>query len=317
MKKTKHFILAFFVLLATLLVGCGTENKEEAKKNQQTEANKIIDREGNEIVLPEKTDKIISLAPSITETLLNLGLGNNLVAVDKYSLELENINKDLPVFDIMNPDAENIVALKPDIIFGTGMSKSNGTDPFAPMVDMGSFVTVVPTSNSIEGVKEDILFIGKVTKKEEEAKNIVSEFDKKLQDILSIIEKNKENVEPMTVYFEISPSPNPHTFGKDTFLNDILNILGAKNIFEEQSGWLSVSEEQIVDKNPNVIFTNATFEKSPVEDIKNRAGWENIDAIKNDRVYLIDKDSSSRANEKSIKAIEEIAKALYPSLFEN
>lgn len=317
MKKTKHFILAFFVLLATLLVGCGTENKEEATKNQQTEANKIIDREGNEIVLPEKTDKIISLAPSITETLLNLGLGNNLVAVDKYSLELENINKDLPVFDIMNPDAENIVALKPDIIFGTGMSKSNGTDPFAPMVDMGSFVTVVPTSNSIEGVKEDILFIGKVTKKEEEAKNIVSEFDKKLQDILSIIEKNKENVEPMTVYFEISPSPNPHTFGKDTFLNDILNILGAKNIFEDQNGWLSVSEEQIVDKNPNVIFTNATFEKSPVEDIKNRAGWENIDAIKNDRVYLIDKDSSSRANEKSIKAIEEIAKALYPSLFEN
>lgn len=316
MKKIKHLLLIFSVMLATLLIGCNNINTGENNSSNQTETTKVMDREGNEVVLPEKTDKIISLAPSITETLVNLGLSDNLVAVDKYSLQVENVNKDLPVFDIMNPDAENIVALKPDIIFGTGMSKSKGTDPFAPMVEMGAFVTVIPTSTSIEGIKKDISFIGKVTKKEQEAENIINDFEKRIQDILDVIEQNKDT-QPMTVYFETSPMPSAYTFGKDTFLNDILNVLGAKNIFEDESGWFPVSEEQVIDKNPSVIFTNASSSENLIEDVKNRTGWENIDAIKNDRVYLIDKNRSSRANENSIEAIEQIAKALYPDLFQN
>ena len=183
----------------------------ESTTNSQQNDNKVVDREGNEVVLPEKTDKIISLAPSITETLVNLGLADNLIAVDKYSLDVEGVNKDLPIFDIMNPDAENIVSLQPDIIFGTGMSKSKGTDPFAPMVEMGAFVTVVPTSTSIEGIKEDILYIGKVTKKEDEAKKIVNDYEEKINSILKEVENLKTD-EPITVYFETSPMPDAYTF---------------------------------------------------------------------------------------------------------
>ena len=189
MKNLKNFILIFSVMLAVLLSGCSSSDTKqnnsentsmESTTNSQQNDNKVVDREGNEVVLPEKTDKIISLAPSITETLVSLGLADNFIAVDKYSLDVEGVNKDLPIFDIMNPDAENIVSLQPDIIFGTGMSKSKGTDPFAPMVEMGAFVTVVPTSASIEGIKEDILYIGKVTKKEDEAKKIVNDYEEKI-----------------------------------------------------------------------------------------------------------------------------------------
>lgn len=311
MKNFKKIILAFGLILSTLLVGCGQTQTEQTQQTQT-----VTDREGNQVVLPEQVDKIISLAPSITETLVNLGLADKLVAVDKYSLEVEGVNKDLPIFDIMTPDAENIVVLEPDVIFGTGMSKSDGTDPFAPMVEMGAFVTVVPTSTSIEGIKEDILYIGQVTQTEERAQSIVDNFDKKINEILDKVEQyKKENKEEVTVYFETSPMPDAYTFGQDTFLNDMLNILGAKNIFGEETGWLPVSEEQVVDKNPDVILTNAGFLETPVEDIKNRAGWENINAIKNDRVYLIDKNSSARANENSITAFEQIAKSLYPDLF--
>lgn len=312
MKNFKKIILAFGLILSTLLVGCGQAQTEQTEQSQT-----VIDREGNQVVLPEQVDKIISLAPSITETLVDLDLADKLVAVDKYSLQVEGVNKDLPIFDIMSPDAENIVMLEPDVIFGTGMSKSDGTDPFAPMVEMGAFVTVVPTSTSIEGIKEDILYIGQVTETEQRAQAIVDNFDKKINEILDKVEQyKKENKEEVTVYFETSPMPDAYTFGQDTFLNDMLNLLGAKNIFGEETGWLPVSEEQVVDKNPDVILTNAGFLETPVEDIKNRAGWENIDAIKNDRVYLIDKDSSARANENSIIAFEQMAKSLYPDLFE-
>lgn len=322
MKNFKKLILIFAVMLAIMLSGCGNNSKKQGNEQSTNVENtsatkqddgKVLDREGNEIVLPEKTDKIISLAPSITETLVNLGLADNLVAVDKHSIKVEGVNKELPIFDIMNPDAENIVSLQPDIIFGTGMSKAKGTDPFAPMVEMGAFVTVVPTSKSIEGIKEDILYIGKVTKKEAEAEKIVNDYDERVSAILKEIEGLKTD-EPITVYFETSPMPDAYTFGQNTFLNDMLNLLGAKNIFDDQEGWLPVSEEQVVAKNPSVIITNADYLENVTEDIKNRAGWENIDAIKNDRVYVIEQNTSARANENSIVAFENIAKALYPEL---
>lgn len=324
MKNFKSFILIFAIMLTTLLAGCGSDTEQNStdatntEVTQQENNGKVIDREGNEVTLPEKADKIISLAPSITETLVNLGLADKLVAVDKYSLEVlkENGIEDLPVFDIMSPDAENIVALQPDIIFGTGMSKSDGTDPFAPMVEMGAFVTVVPTSTSIEGIKEDILYIGKVTKTEEAAQKIVDDYQAKIDEILAKINKAKTD-EKIKVYFETSPMPKAYTFGQETFLNDMLNMLGAENIFGDQTGWIPVSEEQVVAKNPSVILTNAGFLETPVEDIKNRSGWENIDAVKNNNVFLIDKNTSARANENSIVAFEQMAQALYPSVFEN
>lgn len=314
--KRLGLILASIFLIFSL-AACG--NKNDSKELNNSESNskteeKIIDREGNEITLPENTEKIISLAPSITETLVNLGLAENIVAVDTYSLDIEGINKELPVFDILNPDAENIINLNPDIILGTGMAKVDGADPFAPMVEAGTFVSVIPTPSNIEGILEDIAFIGKVTKTEEKANKIIESYSSEIEKIINKIQDSGKN-EGLTVYFETSPAPYSYSFGKNTFLNDMLNLLNVKNIFEEQEGWLSVSEEQILDKNPSVILTNSDYMENPIKEIKERAGWNVIDAIKNDRVYLIPSNVSSRANENSIIAFKEMAKAFYPDLF--
>ncbi len=322
MKSLKKLgILFVTVLLVFSLVACGgtkesleTTEVPSGTTTENTELNdgKIIDREGNEVILPEKADKIISLAPSITETLVNLGLADKIVAVDKYSKDVEGINPELPIFDIMSPDAENITLLEPDVIFGTGMSKSNGADPFASMIEMGAFVTVVPTSTSVQGIIEDIEFIGKVTKTEAKAEEIIDNYNKELTQIIEKIkESNKESGIP--VYFEAAGQN--WTFGGDTFLNDMLELLGAKNIFAEEKGWNEASAEQVIDKNPAVILTNTEYIEDPIGEIKSRAGWEVIDAIKNDRVYSISGNSSKRSNENSIVAFKEMAKALYPDLF--
>ncbi len=318
MKFSKRLgLILASIFLVFSLVACG--NKNDSKELNNSESNskkeeKIIDREGNEVILPENTEKIISLAPSITETLVNLGLAENIIAVDTYSLDIEGINKELPVFDILNPDAENIVNLSPDIILGTGMAKVDGADPFATMVEAGTFVSVIPTPSNIEGILEDIAFIGKVTKTEEKANKIIESYSSEIEKIINKIQDSGKN-EEISVYFETSPAPYSYSFGKNTFLNDMLNLLNVKNIFEEQEGWLSVSEEQILDKNPSVILTNSDYIENPTKEIKERAGWNVIDAIKNDRVYLIPSNASSRANENSIIAFKEMAKAFYPDLF--
>lgn len=314
MRNLKKLGIVFFTMLLVLsLVACGgVKENIETTENSQINENKIIDREGNEVELPEKVDKIISLSPSITETLVNLGITDRLIAVDKYSKEIEGINPELPIFDIMTPDAENIVLLQPDIIFGTGMSKSDGTDPFAPMVEMGAFVTVVPTSTSVQGIIEDIEFIGKVTKTEDRAKEIIDNYNTELNEIINKIkESNQETNIP--VYFEAAGEN--WTFGGDVFLNDMLELLGAKNIFSEEKGWSEASVEQVIERNPAVILTNTEYIEDPIGTIKSREGWESIDAIKNNRVYFISTSPSKRPNENSIIAFKELAKAIYPDLF--
>lgn len=301
-------------LLSLSLVACGSKNTttEDNTTTAVVEDGKITDREGNLVDLPQRNEKIISLAPSITETLVDLGLADRLIAVDKYSKSVEGVSEDLPIFDIMNPDAENITLLEPDIIFGTGMSKSGGEDPFAPMVELGSFVTVIPTSTSIQGIIDDIIFIGAITGTEQKAQEIADKFSQEIDEISKKVED--ANKEITTVYFEAAGQN--WTFGENTFLNDMINRLNGKNVFDYESGWSEVSAEQVIEKNPQVILTNSSFLDDPVQEILDRDGWDVIDAVKNKRVYEITT-RSKRANEFAIEAFREMAAAMHPELFEN
>ena len=135
----------------TMLVGC----------TQKTTV--MADRAGNQFNLPKKVNTIISTAPSNTEILVALGLADKLVAIDKYSADVDGVRKDLPEIDFRNPDAETLVGLKPDIIIASGHNKTGNEDPFAAVKEAGIDVVYIPTSSSIEGIYEDINFIAKVT----------------------------------------------------------------------------------------------------------------------------------------------------------
>lgn len=278
----------------------------------EAEPTTITDREGKMITIPEKIDTIISMAPSITETLIHMGLGDKLVAVDKYSVGIEGLPENLPVYDIMAPDTESITALKPDIIFATGMSKANGDDPFKPLTDLGVFMTYIPSATSIDGIKEDIRFICQITHNSDKADSIIVEMEKEISEILSKIGNEKNG---KTVYFEIAAAPSMYSFGKGTFLNEIIELLGAKNVLADMDSWVSVSEEVVIDKNPEIIFTNVDYIEEPVKEITDRTGWNVITAVKDKAVYQVSKNASSRPNEYVTVAIKEMATALYPDLF--
>ena len=81
------------------------------------------------------------------------------------------------------------------------------------------------------------------------------------------------------VYFEIGPAPNLYSFGNSTFLNEMIELVGAENIFKDINGWTSPSEEAVIDANPDVILTNVNYVENSIEEIKSRKGWENIKAI--------------------------------------
>lgn len=303
MKLKNKFLSLILILILTIttLIGC---------------ANKAVtstDREGNNFKLPKKVNTIISTAPSNTEILVGLGLSDKLIAIDKYSTDIDGVNKDLPKIDFKNPDAETLVSLKPDIIIASGHNKTGNEDPLAAVKEAGIEVVYIPVSSSIEDLYKDIDFIAKVTgtenKGEEMIKNMKSEIDciKKIGNTIT----DKKNV-----YFEIGSTSALYSFGNNTFLNEMIEIVGAKNIFANENSWISPSSEAIVKANPDVILTNEPT-KNAIASIKSREGFKDINAIKENYIFAIDNDSSSRPSQNIMKALKQIAKAIYPEKYSN
>ena len=274
----------------------------------------VTDREGTEVNIPTKIEKIISTAPSNTEVLMALGLGDKIVAIDKYSTDIEGINTELPQIDFLNPDAETIIGLEPDIVIASGHNKTGSVeDPFKAISEAGIPVVYIPSSDSIDGIYKDIEFIADVVNERSKGKEIVDDMKAQVEEIKAI---GDTITDKKSVYFEISPAPYLSSFGKSTFLNEMIEIIGAKNIFENEEGWISPTAEAIIDANPDVIITNAGYMENPTEEIKSRDAWENINAIKNNEVYLVDQNASSRPSQNVIKALEQMAKAVYPEHYE-
>lgn len=271
------------------------------------------DREGNPIVVPDTINRIVSTAPSNTEVLVDLGLGSKLVGIDKWSNDIEGIPADITLIDFQNPDAEALIGLNPDIIIASGHNRAGSEDPFALLKEAGITVVYLPTSDSIEGIYEDIRFLGNLTGTSDKATEIISDLESRVAHITKIAE---QVTTPKTVYFEVSPAPYITAAGNHTFLNDFIHLAGAVNIFADQEPWFSPSPEAIIEANPDVIIINSDYIENPIEEIKSREGWDIISAIQNDNVYLIDANESSRASHHSVKALEAMAKVIYPELYE-
>ena len=95
----------------------------------------------------------------------------------------------------------------------------------------------------------------------------------------------------------------------------MINIIGAKNIFEDKNSWIAVSEESVLSANPDIIFTSVDYIDNPINEILNRKSWQNIKAIKNKEVYFIS--SSLLPNHNVIQALFSMAKSTYPKEFKD
>ena len=260
------------------------------------------DRSGNDIKVPAEVKSIVSLAPSTTRVLIDLGLALKIVAVDTNSMSYKDyLPSGVKTFDMMNPDNEAIAALKPDLVFTSGMSSVGGTSPFKPLVDAGICVADIPSSASIADIAEDIKFIGNCTGKGIEAAALATAMKRK------------------TVLFMMniptSDSPTIYSFGTGTYMDEMLTKIGAKNACASQKGWVSISIEDAVAMNPDVILTNVDYVEDPVKEIKALKGWENVKAVKNNEVYKVDPNLSMQPNNHVVDAALEWIKDIYPDIF--
>ena len=270
------------------------------------------DRDGNKITLPDKIERIMSIGPSNTEIIVALGFADNIIATDEYSDNVPGIKPGISLFSMMTPDGEQIISMAPDVIFVTGMSMAGGDDPFRIIADAGICLIYMPSSTSIEGIKEDIRFIAAVLGAESKGEQIVADMEGEIDNIISV---GRTITEKKKVYFEIAAAPYMYSFGQGTFLNELIEMIGAVNIFADQISWISVADEAILDADPDVILTSVNYIDDPVGEIKSRDGWDGMTAIKNDAVYYISTDASNRPSQNVVIALLEMAKAIYPDSY--
>lgn len=269
------------------------------------------DRAGNPIALPQSISRVISLAPSTTQILCDMGLKDKLIAVDAYSPLYCELPDDLPLFNMMAPDVELLLSLEPDVIFTTGMSYTEG-DPFAMLGRLGVCVAEIPSSESIADVREDIRFIAACMGCPEKGEALLTDMDVVFEAVSAIgatIEDKK------TVLFEVAALPDIYSFGRGTFLDEMITLIGAENVLGDRESWLSVAEEQAVASDPDVILTNVDYIEDPVGEILARPGWDAVAAVKNGEVYAIDNAASSIPNHHISDALIQMARCVYPGAY--
>lgn len=280
-----------------------------------TAAKPTQDRSGAAITLPDSVQTVISMAPSITQTLVDLGCGDQIIALDTHSAALEGVPQDLPVFDMMTPDAEQMATLVPDVIFVSSISSSGGENPFQPLQELGATVVCIPTSASIDDIYEDVTFLGQVMGKTDRAAQINADLKAEIDRIAALGASIPED-QRKTVYFEIAAAPSAYSTGSGTYMDEMISLIGADNMLAGQAeGWTSVDSEVVVSGNPDVILTNVDYIEDPVAEIEGREGWEAVTAVKNGDVYQIDNMASSLPNEYIVSALDAMGKAVYPEVF--
>lgn len=323
MKKIWQFWLT--AILATfLLAACGTDDAKKddtpVNGNSQTDDKTseevaefpltLTDALGNDITLEQAPETIVSMIPSNTEILFALGLNDEIVGVndwDNYpeeALEKEKIGG-------QEFNVEKIVSMTPDIVFAHESMLGVSDEGLQQLRDAGINVFVVKNAADFEQTYETIETIGKATGKTEEATKIVEDMKAKVEEVLAktaTVENKKR------VFIENSDAPEIYTPGKNTFMQQFLDMIGAENIVTEE-GWVMISPEEIVSQNPDVILIMYSYVPEIVESVKNRDGFGDITAIKEDAVIQVDEDITSRTGPRLAQGLEEVAKAIYPEAF--
>ena len=311
MKRRIVLITVFTMLMLSACgsISGGSESNDGAGLAGGDGGPRIIAHGDNLITVPYEINSIAILGPSKAEILVGLGFGDRIIATDRFAYDVVGLDESVvKEFGIMDPDAEYIVNLMPDIIFISGPSVDND-GAFAPLINAGITIIAMPTSTTVAGIMADIRFIASVMGDYEAGESIIATMQSEIDEITQIAATISET---RTVYFEVAPL---FSLGSGTFLNELIELAGAENVFSAQEGWVAVVDEAVLEANPDVIITSTNFIDDPIGEIMERAGFDTIAAVQNEQVFQIDTSLSNRPTHNITRALRYIAEFVYPEYF--
>ncbi|MEB7725664.1 ABC transporter substrate-binding protein [Mammaliicoccus fleurettii] len=287
-----------YLILAALIVlsGCQSGNSDSNKETKQESTDK------------KEYKRIVSLIPSNTEILYELGLGDKVVGVstvDDYPKGVKNKKK----FDAFKLDTEALLKAKPDLILAHESNQSTQEKDLKKLSDAGVKVVYIDDANSINEMYKTFKQVGKVTGKEREANQLVRKVKSEINNVIKEVPKEQQGKK---VFMEISSQPDIYTSGSNTFYDDMLNSIKAENIYHDQEGWIKTDKESILKRNPDVMITTSGQNEDEYQKLNNnRDGFEQVKAVKEKHVHALNADMISRPGPRLAKGLKELSDKVY------
>lgn len=315
-------VLALTMTAALALAACGDEEvkKSESKETEVEKAEEsaypktFVDGRGKEVVIEEKPDRIVSTSLAVDEYLVNLTDLDNIAAVTAISADpgISNVagQTDDIEFKFETVTAEQVLALEPDLVI---VPSYVSPEVLNQLDDAGVTTYQIEDSSTFDGVIDAVEVLGQLLDEEDNANKLIEDFNKRVEALENADSGQKERVLYYTEYLS--------SVTDNTTIGEMIKLAGGVNVVSEAGitggdfpDYPDVSKEVLVDLNPEVIFTTAWdpsgAEPAFVTEWKNDPALANVDAIKNNQVYVLDSANVTNASHYVIEGAEEMFEIL-------
>ena len=273
----------------------------------------IYDDFSTPFTLASAPQRIVSLAPNITEILFALGLGDRVVGVTRYcDYPPEALQKE-KIGGMVDPNLEKIQSIRPDLIIGF---RGNPLGVLNRLRSLHFPLFVLNLGSSLEGLFQTIEKVGRVTRANESAKTLVAGLKEKHQAVaLALRDVSKKPKVFLSVYGQ-----GLWTCGEGSYLNDLLIQAGGINIAGMiKRRWLQLNREQLINENPDVIIIMAKDKQrftQAGESFRADPRLKDVRAVKDNNIRWLDENVAGRFGPRLIGALDEVARILHPEKFE-
>lgn len=300
-------ILNFTVILITFVSFFAfSEGEREIKPDLSETGITIVDSYDRTVTIEKAALRVVSIAPSVTETIFALGRGDLLKGRTDYcdyppeALAIPSIGS------LREPDIEAIAELNPDIVIAsTHFTKES----LEKLTALEIPVVVLADQDSFEGVYSTIEDIGLITGSQEESKALIASMENTVSSVIEAVEGRDRP----SIYYVIGFGEyGDFTAGGDTFINQIISMAGGNNIAAGIKGW-SFSLEQIVDLDPDILVCSKFWNTK--NSIMAANGYKDLRAVKSNNLFEIDNNMLDRQGPRLAEGLYTLAKILHPDAF--
>jgi iron complex transport system substrate-binding protein len=309
----KIFLLTIFSAL--ILSACGTAPAPaESTANPEASAQiTFTDEFGNTVTLNSAAQRIVSLAPSVTESLFAIGAGGQVVGRTDYC-DYPQETKEIPSIGGFSASAmsmEAIIALEPDLVIGG----SNLQGEIIKALRDAGIPAFISNPASLNEIMDALILYGQVTGHADEAQSVADEMKSRVDSVKTKVSAIPADQRPK-VFYEVWHEPLMSANGK-TVVGELIETAGGVNIFADMPDeYPTISVEQIVDVDPPLIIGPSSHgDQMTAEVIGAREGWQDLSAVKNNAIYIVDGNIVSRSSPRIVDVLDEFAKILHPDLF--
>jgi iron complex transport system substrate-binding protein len=297
-----HNYIFFAVLLLASAFACTPARNSASSMPQQ-----FTDDAGRSVSLPARVDRVITLAPNLTEIVFAVGGGDRLVGNTTYCDYPDEAKSVTKVGDTLHPSLERLIALKPQLVL---VSTASQLESFTQQLQNENIAVFVTDPHDLDGVFRSIEQIGGMLGQQQQARLLVE----KLKERTNAVEHAVKQKQPLRVFYQLSGEPL-YTAGHDAFVTDLMRRAGAASVTADVPGaWPKYSNESALAARPDAIIL-PTGGSMGAGNANVAEALRKSPAVLEGRVYKINDDHLVRPGPRAVDGLEEMARALHPDAF--